>query len=462
MTHDLNHHTESTTTAPVLIVGAGPAGLVAAVTLARQGIDSLLVEKRAGLSPFPRATGVSTRTMEIIRSWGLEDRVRAVEIDAATDGWVCSTLASPDGLAVSLGFPSRAHARTVSPTAPAIAAQDQLEPILLDHLRDLGHTDIRFSTELVTLEQDDEGVTAVLREHGSDRTVRCSYVIGADGAHSAVRTNLAIPMHGPGELGDFLAVLFRGPMDEIVGDRRHGLYMIQGSAQIEIFLPAGGGRWLYSRSTERRKEHSRAELLELIRAGAGVPDLDVDILRVGTFAFAAQYAERFRDGRAFLVGDAAHRVTPRGGTGMNTAIHDGYDLGWKLGWVLRGWAPAALLDSYETERRPVGVRNTLNSAQPSRDNGEAFAADLAGRLPHVWLRRGGNRVSTLDLLGPGLTLLTGPRGAVRPGSAEPVAAHRGQRRPPRGSGLRHRCRRCGPRPSRRARHAPVAGHGRAG
>jgi putative polyketide hydroxylase len=315
-------------------------------------------------------------------------------------------------MAVSLGFPSREQARAVSPTTPVIAPQDHLEPVLLDHLRDHG-LDVRFGTELVGLDQDGEGVTAWLREHATGRraTVRCSYVIGSDGAHSAVRTSLGIAMHGPGELGEFLAVLFRAPLHEVVGDRRHGLHMIQQSARTEVFLPAGDGdRWVYSRSLEARGDFSTAELLDLIRTGAGVPELTVDILRVATFSFAALIAERFRDRRVFLAGDAAHRITPRGGTGMNTAIHDAYDLGWKLGWVLREWAPAELLDSYEPERRPVGVRNTLNSAEANRDRADAFADDLAGRLPHVWQHQAGGRLSTLDLLGPGLTLLTGPPG----------------------------------------------------
>ena len=132
--------------------------------------------------------------------------------------------------------------------------------------------------------------------------------------------------------------------------------------------------------------------------------------KLGAFAFAAQVAERFRDGSAFLVGDAAHRVTPRGGTGMNTAIHDGWDIGWKLAWVLRAWADPALLDSYEAERRPVVEHNTARSADPEAAASGvdmALSADLGGRIPHLWLPAAAGRVSTLDLLGPGLTLLTG-------------------------------------------------------
>jgi 2-polyprenyl-6-methoxyphenol hydroxylase-like FAD-dependent oxidoreductase len=145
-------------------------------------------------------------------------------------------------------------------------------------------------------------------------------------------------MRGPDNLGDLLAVLFRAPLADVVGERRYGLYMLQGSADIEVFLPVGDGdRWLYSRTwspaTEKLTDYSSERLVDLIRAGAGAPDLPVRILRVGGFGFAAQIADRFREGRVFLVGDAAHRMTPRGGTGMNTAIHAAYDLGWKLGWV---------------------------------------------------------------------------------------------------------------------------------
>jgi 2-polyprenyl-6-methoxyphenol hydroxylase-like FAD-dependent oxidoreductase len=108
---------------------------------------------------------------------------------------------------------------------------------------------------------------------------------------------------------------------------------------------------------------------ERIRRAAGVADLPLRLERLGSFSSAAQLAEHFRHGDVFLVGDAAHRVTPRGGTGMNTAIQDGHDLGWKLGWVLRGWAHPDLLDSYERERRPVAEHNVARSADPTAPSG---------------------------------------------------------------------------------------------
>ena len=151
-----------------------------------------------------------------------------------------------------------------------------------------------------------------------------------------------------------------------------------------------------------------------IRVASGFSDLPIDVERVGTFTFAAGIADRFGSGSAFLIGDAAHRVTPRGGTGMNIAIHDGFDLGWKLAFVLNRWTSETLLQSYERERRPVIEHNLLRSVDPNgthRAVGEGLDADLGGRLRHVWLADG---VSTLDKIGPGLTRF-GEAGSLRSG-----------------------------------------------
>jgi putative polyketide hydroxylase len=413
---------------PVVVAGAGPAGLVTAATLAGNGVGSLLVERNPGLSPLPRATAVSTRTMELLRSWGLEDEVRAGQLDLdATDGWAVETLASPFGTAMPLGFPGLDQAVAASPTTPAAVPQDHLEPVLLRHLHSSGLAEVAFGTELAAFDQDADGVTVVLRERatGASRTVRAGHLVGADGAHSRVRSLLGIAMEGPDHLNEQLTVLFEAPLGGVVGDRRHGIYLIKHPAAGGVLVPNGAGdRWLYGRQwapdRERLADYTDERLTGLIRTAAGVPGLAVKVVAKGAFSFAAQVAGGYRAGRAFLVGDAAQRMTPRGGMGMNTAVAEGHDLGWKLAWVHRGWAGPDLLGTYEAEWRPVGARRTARSAMEhgEPDGATALAEDLNNRLPHAWLpTTNGHPRSTLDLLGPGLTLLTGPAGDAWTGAA---------------------------------------------
>jgi putative polyketide hydroxylase len=199
---------------PVVIVGSGPAGLVSAVTLARNGIASLLVDRNPGLSPLPRATLVSTRTMELLRSWGLEAEVRAGQLAiAAVGAWTAETMASPEGVLMPLGQPDLEQAAAAGPTLLAGVPQDHWEPVLLRHLRTFGLAEVRFETELVTLDQDANGVTVELRDRvtGERRAVRAGYVIGADGAHSRTRSLLGIAMDGPDHLKRAAHRAVRGP-----------------------------------------------------------------------------------------------------------------------------------------------------------------------------------------------------------------------------------------------------------
>jgi putative polyketide hydroxylase len=222
-------------------------------------------------------------------------------------------------------------------------------------------------------------------------------------------------MRGADHLLDGVTALFRAPLWRLVGEHRYGIYAITKPAADGVFLPAGAGdRWLYAvqwdRGRQQLADFTEEEMTRRIRLGAGAADVRPRIERIGGFVFAAQLAERFRSHSAFLVGDAAHRMTPRGGTGMNTAIHDGHDIGWKLAWVLRGWAAPDLLDTYEAERRPVAAHNVARSADPQgtgRSADQELHADLGGRIAHAWLPAPGGRISTLDLPGPGLTLLAG-------------------------------------------------------
>jgi 2-polyprenyl-6-methoxyphenol hydroxylase-like FAD-dependent oxidoreductase len=256
------------------------------------------------------------------------------------------------------------------------------------------------------------GATVTVHDANGMRTIAADRVVGADGAHSVVRTALGIEMVGPTDLFEGFRVEFRGPVWEVLGDHRHLLYVTTEPGAEGVLLPAGqGDRWqlgfLSGWAIEPSDDHDTAALEDVVRRVVGVPDFDVRIERTGHFTAGAQLAERFSVGNVFIVGDAAHRVTPRGGTGLNTAIASGYDLGWKLAWVQRGWASESLLATYESERRPHAAHNVERSADPMgsrRGASTEVEVDLGGRVRHVWIEP--DTTSTLDLLGAGLTLFT--------------------------------------------------------
>ena len=437
---------------PVLIVGAGPAGLAAAMALGRRGVESLVVDRRLEHSSMPRATTISTRTMELIRSWGLEGEVLAGGVEVEWLMWESPTLAAAaDGTGIEVGLPTRAQAALISPTAPACVPQDHLERVLLHHLRSRGPACVELGTAVTGLENGPDHVRATLRDAaGRSRVVTAGYVVAADGAHSTVRSVLGIPMRGSDDLLAGITALIRAPLWEVLGEHRYGIYVTTHPRAGGIFLPAGpGDRWGFGYLAEPGggvpAVPSEQKMIDGIRLAAGIRDLPVRIERTGSFTSAAQIADRFREGRTFLVGDAAHRVTPRGGTGMNTAIHGGHDLGWKLAWVLRGWAGAELLDSYELEHRPVAEHNVARSADElgsRRPPGEELRVDLAGRIDHHWVMTADGRQSTLDLIGPGLTLFTGPRdaawqeAAARPAGGPPMIVQRLDQMSARAMGIR--------------------------
>lgn len=402
----------------LLVVGGGPCGLMAAITAAGFGVQVLVAEQRGGGSTLSRALVISTRGMELMRRIGLEDAVRAGAADVDPTALVTPTLAAaPDGVVMPLGYPSDAEAALASPCRPAWAPQSHHEPLLVARLRADPSATLKFGTRLVGLDERGEGYRATLLDvaSGVQHVVDARFVIGADGAHSAVRNEIGIVMEGPDDLADYERVEFVASLDAVVGARGHALYVLKHPEVDGAVLARRGreDRWSLSRERTRGvaglEDLSRDELVTLIRTAIGVPDQEVFVERLSRFGFAAQIADRYRRGNVFLIGDAAHRMTPRGGTGMNTGIQDGFDIGWKLAWVLRGWAGPELLDSYEAERRPIGLHNIGRSAEPGgarRSTNEALSWDLDGRVAHAWVDHDPAWVSTIDLIGDGLTVFT--------------------------------------------------------
>ena len=303
--------------------------------------------------------------------------------------------------------------------------------MLLEHLLDRGG-EVRFSTKFDGLSEDHDGVHVSLQTQAGEIAVRARYVVAADGARSAVRDHLGIPSTELGSEGNHLSVLFRADLASVVPARPHVLTMTVAPGLEGMFVATGEpDRWIYDlawhpENGEALDDWTPERVIARIRAAAGVPDLDVCILGLFPWDFGATVAQRQREGRVFLVGDAAHRTTPRGATGMNTGIADGHNLGWKLAWVARGWADQPLLDSYEEERAGVGRANAAASlvtsvgAPPADTLAHDFGVVLTSsvvtgsgplvgrRAPHAWI---GTGRSTTDLFDGRLTLVTGRDGA---------------------------------------------------
>ena len=461
---------------PVFIVGGSLVGLSTAMLLGHHSIRSLAVEYHRGTAIHPRAAQTSQRTMEICRQVGLEQIVRRKsEEQFVQDGGVLAVETLVGGPIAHYIADLNEGVRDVSPTVRVFLSQDALEPQLRKRAEELG-AELRFATEMVSFEQGADGVSAVIRDRdsGKTQTVRAQYMVAADGAHSRVRQRLGMRMLGHGTFSKSITIYFRAHLAPLVEDHKWAVVYVLNpqlsgffrfekpfeKAFLGVFTVGDPENPIMDVSTGLTEQRS----LELVRTALGTDSIPFSIENIMHWEASANLAEKFRDGRVFLAGDATHVMPPNGGFGGNTGVQDAHNLAWKLALVLKGLAGPELLSTYEKERRLVGEftveqaysRYVLRTApNMSRDGLQPVAPDLniemgyvyhseavvpedpndrlvhenpreskgrpGTRAPHFWLERRGEQISTLDLFGQNFTLLAGPEGNAWTEAARHVA-----------------------------------------
>jgi putative polyketide hydroxylase len=350
---------------PVLIVGGSMVGLSAALLLGHHGVRSLVVEHHRGTAIHPRAASVTQRTMEIFRGVGLEDVIRRrSEQQFVQDAGVVGVETLAGGATAHYIANFNDGIRDLSPTVRVFLSQNALEPTLREDAERHGAT-LRFATECVSLQQDQGGVTAVIRHRDSaeTQTVRAQYAIAADGAHSRVRSQLGIAMRGHGVFSKSITIYFRADLKRFLETSPAAVVYVnhpelRGFFRFEkpfasAFLVVNTIGDVAAPIADVSTGLTTDRALEFVRTAIGVPDIPVTIENVMHWNATADTAERLRTGRVFIAGDAAHVMPPTGGWGGNTGIADAHNLAWKLGLVLAGTAGKSLLSTYEQERLPV-------------------------------------------------------------------------------------------------------------
>jgi len=355
---------------PVLIVGAGPAGLTAAILLARQGIASLVVDRRDGPHRAPQAHVVNPRSLEIFRSMDVDmAALHAAATPRADGGQVVWATALAGAELGRMPYERQDDAVLALTPEPLLnLPQHKLEPILVERLARESLATLRWRQEWQALAEDADGVTSRVCDlaTGDDYEVRSRWVLAADGAGSRVRKAVGIEMIGPDQLQSFVMIHVEANLRALVRDRPAILYWIVDPARAGTFVAHEIDRsWVFMHRWDPAVEPATAFTAErcadIVRHAIGCDDVDLVVRDVSPWTMTAQVAERFRAGRVLLVGDSAHRFPPAGGLGLNTGVQDAHNLAWKLAWIEGGRADAALLETYERERRPIAQRNAEQS-----------------------------------------------------------------------------------------------------
>jgi 2-polyprenyl-6-methoxyphenol hydroxylase-like FAD-dependent oxidoreductase len=453
---------------PVLIAGGGLVGLSTAMFLAQQGISSLAIERLRGGSPVPRAAHFHLRTLELFRQAGIEDEViRQSSEEFLPEGAIVAMDSLAGKKLADIIGSLNAGVEAVSPSKRLFITQPGLEPILRKRARQAG-AQVLEGYEITAIAQNADGVRVTARDaaSGEERVFRGKYLVGADGAHSKVRELLDIPFDGRGVFSNSITIYFKADVaPQMLGKalsviyinnpKFGGFFRLDKDCQAGFLVvnTVGDPKTNPNAAHAAAQDTSEATLIDYVRSGVGVPDLDVKITGVARWRATSDVARTFQNGRIFLAGDAAHLMPPNGGFGGNTGIHDAHNLAWKLAYVLKGFAGAKLTDTYDAERRPISkftveqaytryVTRTATylgktdfqplapdfnvevgylyhspaviaeDADPKvHDDPQQTRGRPGSRAPHVWLEQNGKRVSSLDLFGHAFVLLAGAGGA---------------------------------------------------
>ncbi len=332
----------------VLIVGAGPTGLTLACELARRGVSFRLVEAISGPQPGSRGKGIQPRTLEVFEDLGIVDRVIA-------HGRLAMPMRSTalDGKVTESGTEPLTECPDIPYAASLLTPEWRIEEALRLRLAELGG-EVEFGSALGSFAQTDEAVTAEVSKAGEVETVTARWLVGCDGGHSAVRKQAGIAFEG--ETRDEVRMIVADV--EVKGLDRDAWHMWRHGEGMVALCPLPSTaifQYQASLAPGQDSEPNLVNMQAILERRSGRADIHLNEPEWRSLWRAnIRLAERYREGRVLLAGDAAHIHSPAGGQGMNTGIQDAYNLGWKLAAVAKGASPA-LLDSYEAERRPVAA-----------------------------------------------------------------------------------------------------------
>ena len=370
----------NTMTVDVLIAGGGPCGLMLAIELGRRNIRCLLVDAKPGTAFNPQANATQARTMEHFRRLGFAHEVRSMGLppDHPTDiayltrfsGTELARLRLPTAAAAPQAIKNMSGSWSAA-ELPHRVSQKYVEVCLHRHAQQQASVEMRYGWQLQEFTDTGHGIEAVVASVNDGQTlnVRAAYLVGADGARSMVRHQLGIPWGGATGFkrkfmgGKMLAVYLKAPDFYARNPNDRSWMYVVVNPELRAFIMSVDGVSEFAFHIQMADDAATEALTEtdarrLFAQAFGQP-IDIDILSMATWmAGHALVAESFQQGRVFLGGDAAHLFTPTGGLGYNTAVEDAVNLSWKLASVLKGQAPAALLDSYHLERHALAARNT--------------------------------------------------------------------------------------------------------